>query len=190
MFWSLLHTHPCDIIDPKQPGDDIIICGPGEQLYRHGSKLLHACFRPVLQTRLREKESMIKQAYQKWCVSRNFKYQPNLNHVDPECTVRLLRMNTWMLCVQDNELGLCLCSTFLTSFLKKYKQNKRKQTNSAPPIRICICYLFILSNLFIFGYIPPSSSKLLSASQFILIHDTPSFGAYLCLNLHFKVGGR
>lgn len=52
----LSNAYPCDVIDPKQPGDDIVICGPGKQLHCHGTKLLHACFRPVLQTRLRQGE--------------------------------------------------------------------------------------------------------------------------------------
>lgn len=61
-------AYPCDVIHSKQSGDDVIICGPGEQLYCHGSELLHARLRPVLQTRLREgKIKMIKQVDQDRC---------------------------------------------------------------------------------------------------------------------------
>lgn len=113
LFWPLLHTYPCDVIDPEQPGDDIIICGPGQQLHCHGSKLLHARLRPVLQTRLREGEKewlskCIKCAIRAGSVSDgiiffvptynisnkfsclcflNFIYKPNLNHGDPDYTI-------------------------------------------------------------------------------------------------------
>lgn len=100
-------------------------------------------------------------------------------------TTPLIRMNKRMLCVQVNEHSLCFyykqSMTFCHSYIKKNKTIKTKM-NSAPPICICICCLFILSDLFIFGYIPPSQSKPLSTLQFILIHNMISFEAYLCLN--------
>lgn len=150
-----LHTNPCDVIDPKQPGDDIIICGPGEQLHSHGSKLLHACFRPVLQTRLREEEKAwlskcigsavgavsVRDSIT-FCLQTHAMLLTNLlgsvfiiwTTVIP--TALLLLPNKWMLSVHGNEPGLCLV---------RFEDKKNEQ--------FYICYL---SHLFVFSYIPSS----------------------------------